>query len=243
MKSLTKSKTIIPPILACILTFIITNLAFPDYSYGQVNSALEKKLAKTFPKNAKTVENERWEYQPEIANINKINKPLVKARIPAYDFYMVRLMNYQGSRFKRVTCVVLFDSVKSKIVLSEAIWFGGISEALVKLYIGQKFGSRDSLLNFLTELNELMQIGSYYRFKLTSFTNDSITYNVVHNNDDNYKASSNVSTAISNDEEGVWREIKIDIKDLTIIQYTATTLVTNEVEIVNKDTQVRKPYY
>jgi hypothetical protein len=229
-------------ILACTLTCIITSLVLPGYTYGQVNAGLEKALALNFPKESQTDEDGRWVYQPETANIKKINKPLVKARIPAYEFYQVKLLNLLGYHRNQGTCVVLFDSVNAKVLLAEPMWYGGTSKALLALFIGQKFDSKDSLLNFLTELNELMQIGSIYKFKLTAYTNDSITYDLGYSAGSSTTTGGNgISSTVRNNEDGVWRKIKIDIKDLAIIQYTATNPVTGEPEIVNKDTKVKKP--
>jgi hypothetical protein len=222
------------------LTFFITSLGLPAYSYGQFNLSLQQALTREFSKESK--DDGRWEFYPEIANIKKIDKPLVRARIPAYKFYQVNLINHLGYHVNQGVCLVLFDSVKSKILLVEPMWYGGLSRSLPALLIGQKFGNKDSLLSFLTELNELMQIGSLYKFRLTSYTDDLVTYDLGYSKGDQYTTGGNgTSSTISYNSDGVWRKIRIDIKDFTIVQYTAINPAFDDTLIINKDTKAIKP--
>lgn len=220
--------------LTCFITSLIHSV------YGQPYSSLENNLAREFSKESK--DDGRWVFYPEKANIKKVDKPLIKARIPNYSIYQVTLTNYLGYHVNRGTCVVLFDSIKSKTLLVEPMWYSGTSKTLLGLFIGQYFANKDSLLSFLTELNELIQIGSYYKFRLTSCTADSVTYDLGHSNGDTYTTGGNgISSTTRYNSDGVWRKIRIDIKDFTIVQYTAINPATGEAEIINKDTRAIKP--
>ncbi len=200
-------------LLIIILTFgLLTNL------YGQTSPALEEVLTRELP--ASSTKDGRWVFYSDKANIEKIDKPLVKAVIPNYDFYKVTLKNYLGYHINQGTCVVLFDSLKSSIVLVEPIWYGGISKTLIKLFIKKQFDSKDTLLSFLKELNELMEIGSGYKFVNTSSSENLITYDLVYFKGDTYTTGGNgISSTIQYNKNGVWRQIEIEIKDLKLKKY------------------------
>lgn len=187
---------------------------------GQNYLALEKTLKKELPENSTT--NGRWVYYPDKANIEKIEKPFVKAVLPNYDFYKVTLTNYLGYHVNQGTCIILFDSLKSKIVLIQPIWYGGISESLINLILKKPFDNKDKLLSFLNELNELMEIGSGYKFVNTSSTNGLIKYDLVYYKGDSYTTGGNgTSSTINYTQDGVWRQIEIKIKDFKIVEYTS----------------------
>lgn len=186
--------------------------------FGQTNTALEKSLKKELPENS--VKDGRWVFYADNANIEKIEKPLIKAVIPNYDFYKVTLTNYLGYHINQGICVVLFDSVQSKIVLVEPIWYGGISEPLIKLFLKKQFDSTEKLLSFLNELNELMEIGSGYKFVNTSSADNLITYDLVYFKGDIYTTGGNgISSTVNYTSDGVWRQIEINIKDYKIREY------------------------
>jgi hypothetical protein len=89
------------------------------------------------------------------------------------------------------------------------------------LFIGQKFGTMDSLLTFLMELHQLIQIGSGYNFRLTSYADNLITYDLGYFKGDTSPTGGNgTSSTVRYNEDGLWRKIRIDIKDLTIVKYT-----------------------
>lgn len=162
-----------------------------------------------------------------------MNKPAVKGVISNYDFYKVTLTNFLGYHVTQGTCVVLLDSFKSSTLLVEPLWYAGPSKALLKLFVGHKFGSKDSLLNFVSQLDELMQIGSGYRFRQTSYTDTLITLDLGYFKDDSYTTGGNgTSSTNTYNNEGVWRKIRIDIKDLTIIRYTLINPIMNDKEVV-----------
>jgi hypothetical protein len=202
-----------------IALFLIIALGLPNYGYEQSTLSLETSLARKFSTDSK--EDGRWVFYAEKANIRKVDKPRVKSCIPNYDFYQVVLTNYLGYHINQGTCLVLFDSVKTKILLVEPMWYSGPEKSFIGLFIGQKFGTKDSLLNFLMELNQLRQIGSGYKFRLTSYADSLITYNLEYFNGDTYTTGGNgTSSTVRYNEDDVWRKIRIDIKDLTIVKYT-----------------------
>jgi hypothetical protein len=200
-------------LLTLILTFgLLTNL------YGQAYPALDTVLKKELSQNSTT--DGRWVYYHDKANIEKIEKPLVKAVFSNYDFYKVTLTNYLGYHINQGTCVILFDSLKSKIVLVQPIWYGGISEPLIKLVLKKPFVNKDTLLSFLKELNEIMEIGSGYKFVNTSSTDNLLKYDLVYFKGDSHTTGGNgTSSTINYTQDGVWRQIEIKIKDFKMIEY------------------------
>jgi hypothetical protein len=113
---------------------------------------------------------------------------------------------------------------------------------LLEIFIGQKFDNKDALLSCLKELNELMQIGSRYKFTLTSYSDSLVTYDLGYSNGDTYTSSGNgISSTVGHNSDGIWRNIRIDIKDLTIVQYAEINPVIGEVTKINKDTKTTKP--
>jgi hypothetical protein len=217
-------------ILTLILTFgFLTNI------YSQTFPALDNVLKKELSLNSKI--DGRWVYYSDKADIEKIEKPLVKAALTNYEFYKVTLTNYLGYHVNQGTCIVLFDSLKSKITLVQPIWYGGISEQLIKLVIKKQFDSIDKLLSFLNELNELMEIGSGYKFVNTSATDDLIKYDLVYFKGDSYTTGGNgTSSTVDYTSDGIWRQIEIKVKNLKMIEYTS-------INPALKDNKEFKKYY
>ena len=195
---------------------IILTLGLFIKTSGQTFAALEKVLTKELPENATT--DGRWVFYSDKAKIEKVEKPLVKEVIPNYDFYSVTLTNYLGWHINQGRCLVLFDSSKSKIVLVEPLWYGDVSKELTKLFIGKKLQDQQSLLNFLSEIHSLMQVGSSYKFRETSHTDSLITYDLGYFKGDSYRTGGNgINTIINYNDDGVWRKIKIDTKTRLIL--------------------------
>lgn len=192
---------------------------------------LEEQLLANFPQNSS--KDGRWVFYKDIGNIEKLNKPEIKAVISNSDFYKVTLTNFLGYHINQGDCVIVFDSIKSKVTFAEPIWYGGISEPLVKLFIGHKFNNKDSLLNFLTELNELMQIDSGYKFRQTSYSDSLITFDLGYFKGDSYTTGGNgTSSTVNYNEDGVWRKIKVDVKNFAIIRYTSINPKMDDKEII-----------
>lgn len=224
-----------PFIIWALICYIIA-VGVPGSAYGQlINLRLEQALTRDFPKYSR--EDGKWVFHPEKANIKRIDKPLVMARTPGYSLYQVNLTNYLGHHVYGSTCVVLFDSIHSKTRLVEPLWYSGCSKSLLTLFIGQKFDNKDALLNFINELHELMQIGSFHKFTFTSYSDSLITYDLAYFKGDTYTTGSNgITSTTRHNSDGIWRKIKIEIKDLTIVQYTEINPVTEEAVKINKDT-------
>jgi hypothetical protein len=192
---------------------------------------LEEHLFANFPENSS--KDRRWVYYKDRAKIEKLDKPLLKSVFPCSDFYKVTMTNFLGYHINQGTCIVLFDSLKSKIIFSEPLWYSGTSETLIKLFLRHKFSSKDSLSKFLTELNELLQIGSIYKFRETSFTETSVTFDLGYFKSDTYTTGGNgTSSTINYNEDGVWRKIIIDLKDNAIIRYTSINPKMKDKEII-----------
>ncbi len=213
-------------LLTIILTFgFLTNL------YGQTNPKLETILKKDFSENS--TEPGKWVFYSDNANMEKIDKPLIKSVIPNYDFYKVTMTNFLGYHIDKGTCLVLVDSSKSKTVLVEPLWYAGASKTLLKIFIGHKFDSKESLLNFMTQLNALMEIDSKYKFRRTSVTDTLITYDLGYFKGDSYTAGGNeLNSTVNYKENSVWRKITIEIKDCVIIRFVVINPKRNDREIV-----------
>ncbi len=212
--------------------FIVLTLGLLTNAYGQDFTSLEKALTKEFPE--KSTKDGRWVYFADKANIEKVKTHEIKTIIRNYDFYKVKLTNYLGYHINQATCVVAFDSLKSTILLIEPLWFGDINEPFLKLLTGKKFESKDDLLKVLEETNQIMEVGSSYKFVMTGSTDNLITYDLVYFKGDSYSTSgAGTSSTVQYNKDGVWREIEIKINGLEIKEYKSTNPKTKD-EIVVK---------
>lgn len=213
------------------LLIVLLVLGFLPNVYGQTSPKLLTILEKDY--SDKSNKDGRWVFDSDIAEIEKIEKTSVKAVIKNFDFYIVTMINYLGYHINQATCLVLVDSSKSKTVLVEPWWYGGVSKDLVKMFIRHKFESKDSLLSFMTGLHELMQVGSGYRFLQTSYTDSLITYDLCYFKGDSYTTGGNgTSSTINHNKDGVWRQIQVQIKDFAITKYIEINPVTNDKIII-----------
>lgn len=216
------------------MKFLVTIISFGFLSplFGQTFASLEKELTKEFSKDSK--KDGRWVFYKEKGNIEKLDQPTIKASFPNYDLFQVSMTNYLGWHINQGTCLLLFDSIKSKLILVEPLWYSGISKSLVKLFIGQTFENKDSLLNFLTGVHELMGIGSGYRFRNTGSSDSLITYDLGFFKGDTYTTGgSGTSSTVRYNEDGIWRKIQVEVDKLKIIRYTSINPKTNDKEIVD----------
>jgi hypothetical protein len=204
-----------------IFLFLIIAFGLPSYGYEQSTLSLETALARKFPTDLK--KGGGWVFYAANANIRKVDMPRVKSCIPNYDLYQVVLTNFYSRPREVGACLILFDSVRNTIALVQPMWYNNNEpdKSFLGLFIGQKLGTMDSLLTFLMELNQLMQIGSGYNFRLTSYADSLITYDLGYFNGDTYPTGGNATgSTLRYNEDGLWRKIRIDIKDLTIVKYT-----------------------
>lgn len=218
-------------ILKIILIVIVTS------TYGQSYSDLEKVLTQEFPENS--TKDGRWVFYSDQADIVKLDKPSIKLMLPQFDLYKVTLTNYLGYHVNQGTCVALFDSLKSKVILVEPIWYSGIGEPLIKPILKKQFDSKEQLIRYIDELNEVLEIGSIYKFVKTSSTDNLITYDLIYQKGDNYTTGGNgTSSTINYTKKGIWRQIEIRIKDLKIVEYTSINPALKDDKEYKKDYKV-----
>jgi hypothetical protein len=192
---------------------------------------LEGFLTATFPVNS--TKDGRWVYYKDNGNIQKIEKRTIGKILPEYNIYKVNLTNYLGWHVNQGTCLIFLDSVHSRMTYAEPLWYGGVSEPLIKLFIGKTLNQKDTLLSFLTELNELMQIGSSYKFRVTAYSDTLIKLDLGYFKGDSYTTGgSGITSTVNYNEDGVWRKILIEIKDFAIKRYTAINPQIGSKEII-----------
>jgi hypothetical protein len=178
-------------------------------------STLERSLLLNFPQSP--VGDGKWVYYQESGKIQKIEKPAVSKLIPEYAFYRVSLTNFLGYHINSSTNLILFDSVKTKIIHVVPMWYGDISRAFLKLFIGKQFSDSTSLLEFTIELESLMNIGSTGMFENTRYSYDKVTFDLTYQG--------------ANKKE-VWRHIEMFITDNRITGFRSTNPQMNESIIV-----------
>lgn len=169
-------------------------------------------MTRDFPVNS--MEDGRWVYLSNSAAIKHIEQPAVQQVIPKYAFYEMKLTNFLGYHINKSNCLVLIDSVKSKTLLVVPMWYGGISEDFLELFIGKQFADSAALIQFTTGLQELMLTGSSGAFEIPVYSTDKITFDYT------YDAGSV--------DKKVWRNIEIIIEENKIKRFTSTNPAINE---------------
>lgn len=168
----------------------------------------------------------KWVFYNQPGSVEKIKRPLLEAVLPGSAFYKVRMTNFLGYHVNNGTCMIVYDSLLHTSTFNAPLWYSGISEDILRLFMGHRFGSKDSLLNFLNELNEFMETGSVFRYKLTAATDSLITYDLGYTRGDSYTTGGNgTSSTISYKKDDVWRFIIITIKDFAIVRYESVNPV------------------
>lgn len=198
-------------------------------SNGQNMASFEKALIREFPE--RSMKDGRWVYYANEADIDKHEAYSIKTIIPNYDFYRVNLTNYLGWHITQATCVVGFDSSKSRILLIKPIWFSDINEPLLTLLTKKPFESKTKLSNVIDEVNQLMEVGSNYKFIKTDSTDNLITYDLVKG-DSNMTSGPGESSIVQYRKDAIWRKIEIKINGLEIEQYKSTNLKTMDEVVV-----------
>lgn len=175
----------------------------------------------------------RWVYFKNKAEITEVKKPVITSLIPSYKIFHATLINYLGYHTNPGTCSIFWDTTNTKSIYAEPLWYGEISAPLVKLFIGRKFNTRDSLANFLKELNEIMEIGSVYRFRPTFVSDTILKYDLGYFKNTGYTTGGNGSSSTINyNEDGVWRKIIIEIRDFAIVRYTSINPAVNAKKVI-----------
>lgn len=216
------------------LTAIIVGVLFIGCCWNlhaQSVSHLEKILIKELPNNPEI--DGRWVFCPKNSTIEKIEKPSVKSRIPVYNFYKVNLINYLGYHVNESMCVILHNTLNDKIILVEPLWYNGINTQLIQLFIGEKFRDIDSILVFISEIHQLMEIGSVFTFNKKSSDENSIIYDLAYSKNSFYTVGDSMSrSTINYHDDGVWRKVTIDLNKLQLVRYTSRNPITNKVTTV-----------
>jgi hypothetical protein len=177
--------------------------------------SLEGILTRTFPKSS-TLDG-RWVFHVEKANIQNIVKAEVRNIIPEYKFYRTKLTNYLGYHVNSSSNLILFDSLKSKIIHVVPMWYGDISKDFLQLFIGKHFSDSTSLLKFTMELKDLLNVGSTGNFENPKYAPDKVTFDLTYQG--------------ANRKE-IWRHIEILITNNTIRAFCSTNPKMNTQVIV-----------
>ncbi len=217
---------------------LILFIGLCHYTFGQTFSELERVMAKEFSKNS--TEDGRWVFYADKANIEKIEKPILKEHYPSYNFFKITMTNYLGYHINQGNCIILFDSSNSKVTLVEPLWYNGVSESLIKLFINNQFDNQESLLATLKEIHELMVVGSGYKFIKTGVSDSIITYDLVYFKGDSYTTGGNgISTTVNYNKDGVWRQIEVEMQNLKIKKYIVINPAARKGDLDYKMEQIR----
>lgn len=193
-----------------------------NLGYSQSFPELEKVLIKELPESL--IEDGQWVFNASEADIKKIDKPHLKTLVPHFDFYRVTLTNFLGYHVNQATCVILFDSAASKIVLVEPIWYG-VSSQLIKIFINEKFDKEDDIRTCLREIHQLMELNPRYKFIETGVTSNLITYDLIYFKEGTYiKEGSDKISTVNYTSDNIWRKIEVVIKKLKIKKYITINL-------------------
>jgi hypothetical protein len=211
---------------------ILLLFGFIHSVYAQKYTGLEKVLQKEL--STSSTKDGRWVFYAKRASIEKLDKVQIKKYFPEYDVFKMELTNYLGYHVNQANCIVLYDSLKSAIIKVDPLWYGGISDTLIKLCINKKFDNKDSLLNFMKAIHELMVIDSGYSFVNTGCTEKNISYDLMSAKGNTYTITNfnGGSSVTQNLKEGAWRKTTIVIDDLKIKKYTSINPVTSDKEEV-----------
>lgn len=187
----------------------IDSLLFPEKKIDRstLNGNLLLKFSKSSGRDGK------WVYYPELANIQKLEKPVVNKVIPEYAFYRVRLTNFLGYHVNSSSNLILFDSINRKIIHAIPMWYNDLSPDFLKLFIGKQFIDSVSLLEFTVELQYLMNVGSTGMFENTRYSYDKVTFDLTYHG--------------ANKKE-VWRNIEMFITDNRITGFRSTNPKMND---------------
>lgn len=197
---------------------IIVLVGIFNLSYSQSFPELEKILINEFPESS--TEDGRWVFYKDKTEIEKLDSLGLKSDLKNFNIYKVILTNYLGYHVNQGICVVLLDSSKSNLILVEPIWYGGISESLIKSFINTKFNSKSQLTTLLADLHTIQEIGSGYKFIMTNEADDKLYYDLVYFEGDSYTTGSEFSqSTVRYNSDGVYRKIEVGIKKFKIKEY------------------------
>jgi len=138
---------------------------------------LDGLLAKKFPETSWV--DGRWVFYKDQANIQQLVKPRVSAVIPAYTFYTVTLTNYLDSQVKHYRILILFDSVNLRVYQALPFSLNLNSMELLSRIIGKTFPDSTALVDFMLELQSLMNAGSSGGFENMVFQQVKVSFDLT----------------------------------------------------------------
>ncbi len=196
-----------------IKIFLLLNLFFSaTISHGQKFRKLDSILSKQLTQNQ--VGESRWVYYRKYAKIQGVHKPEINKLLSNFKFYTATLTNYLGWHVETSRCLILFDTVQSKILLVEPMWYSDLNEAFLRLFIGTKFKDKSSLMKFITELQSLLIVGfEEGKFTNTKYFDSNVTFDL---------------TEINSGKTDTWRTIEIAAPDNVIKSFKSTNPKINE---------------
>jgi len=200
-----------------LILIIILTVGFYSISHGQEVTRLKALLTQNFPINSTIIADGRWVFNPEIADIEKIEAPLASSIIPNYSFYKVTLTNYLGYHINKSECLIFYYRGDSKIKFFEPMWYSGINEDFLEFFIGAKFENRERLLDFISELQKLLLVGSMGSFENIQYSDSLLTLDYMK---------------INTGKKRLWRKINIAINKNTIVSFKWTNPKTNEFKLI-----------
>jgi hypothetical protein len=198
--------------------FLLLSLFFSvAISHGQKFKKLDSILSKQLTPNQNEGEGGKWVYYRKYAKSQPIHKPEVNKLLSKFKFYTVNLTNYLDEHVETSRCLILFDTVKRRILLVEPMWCSDQNETFLKLFIGVKFKDRITLMKIITELQSLLIVGFEGKFANTKYYDNKVTFDL---------------TEINNGKIDIWRSTEIAISDNVIKSFKSTNPKMNDSRIV-----------
>lgn len=157
---------------------------------------MKEMMRKEFP--IQPYQDGSWVYEDEETEIVKVES-FLKKYLDGIEFYKVRLVNYLGWHENKSDCLVLIDRSRSKVLLVEPLWYGGIEETFITMFIGKAFEDKTEFQNFAFSLQDILLVGSEHSkdFRNTNIEGNKITFDLY----ETYGG------------ERIWRKIELGIKD------------------------------
>lgn len=197
---------------------IIIFLGLFSLSYAQKFPELEKILIKEFPANS--TKDGRWVFHADKAEIEELNDFNFSSELKKFNIYRLELTNHLGYHVNSGTCIVLTNKSMSKFIFVEPMWYSGVSESLIKPFLGKAFSDRTELLNFISELHTILEYDSGNKLILTEDTEDKLYFDLVQLEGNSTTIKSEFSTSTVNHKKNkVYRKIEIGLKNLKIKDY------------------------